>query len=140
MYFKTKKKKISVITAVIPLFLPFVGEEKKRFFFFWLMFFVKIIQSTFESMSDTTTTVVFTIMTVSAVAIISLACLIYKCRSTSLKDPNQYGMTDTDDSTRNSDYADDTNTLSEEDQLMIPVDREDTISSLRDQLSQGIDY
>merc|ERR1712130_870498 len=39
-----------------------------------------------------------------------------------------------DDSRIGSNYRDDT--ISEEDQLMIPIDREDTIDSLRQQLSQ----
>lgn len=88
-------------------------------------------------MSDTTTTVVFVVMSVSAVFIIGISCLIYKCR----KDPEktytaeQYGISDTEDE---SNYRDDT--ISEEDALMIPMDREDTIDSLKHQLSQGIWY
>lgn len=85
-------------------------------------------------MSDTTTTVVFVVMSVSAIFIIGISCLIYKCR----KDPKssdiiQYGISDT---SAESNYRDDT--LSEEDALMIPMDREDTIDSLKQQLSQGL--
>eukprot|EP01083_Nonionella_stella_P234955 826683_1 len=84
-------------------------------------------------MADTTT-VIFTVMTVSAVFIIGLSCLIYKCRTDPKKRyiPESYGISDTD--ANGSHYRDDT--LSEEDQLMIPVDREDTIDSLQKQLSQ----
>jgi len=89
-------------------------------------------------MADTTT-IIFSVMTVSALFIIGLSCLIYKCR----RDPNKrpfpdnrypetYGISD--DSRIGSNYRDDT--ISEEDQLMIPIDREDTIDSLRQQLSQ----
>ena len=85
-------------------------------------------------MSDTTTTVVFVVMSVSAIFIIGISCLIYKCR----RDPKtsaaiQYGVSDT---SAESNYRDDT--LSEEDALMIPMDREDTIDSLKQQLSQGM--
>eukprot|EP00483_Globobulimina_turgida_P007490 UN07504 len=82
-------------------------------------------------MADTTT-VIFTIMTVSAVFIIGLSCVIYKCRTDpkSRYEPESYGVSDRDAVN----YRD--QTLSEEDQLMIPLDREDTIDSLKQQLSQ----
>merc|ERR1712228_183670 len=61
--------------------------------------------------------------------IICLACLLYKCRTNQTQKRN-----DQSDAPHINNYGDET--ISEEDQLMIPVDREDTIDSLRHQLSQ----
>lgn len=80
-------------------------------------------------MADTLT-VVFSVTTGSAVFIICLACLLYKCRAIE-KQQKGNALSDA------SGYDD--VTISEEDQLMIPVvERVDTIESLRHQLSQGL--
>eukprot|EP01083_Nonionella_stella_P085277 236388_1 len=82
-------------------------------------------------MADTPT-VVFAIMTVSSIFIIGISCVIYKCRADqkpSMPEPYR------DDSRTDSNYGVDT--VSEEDALMIPLDREDTIDSLRQQVVQG---
>ena len=90
---------------------------------------------------ETTLTVVFSVMAGAAVVIICLALFIYKWHTNKQSESNRhrYRVSETEDSTHNSDYAD--NTLSEEDALMTPYEREDTISSLKkelDDLAQGI--